>query len=310
MKVNYFGYQVTDANQKTSHVFDMRAFFKSFCAYPNNKYKSSFLRNQENIYLLHQGGDLFLFLTTRTTDIIQKINKNNLNVEDINALLRSDENIGFASYVMIKDGYLGFGSTVMAPRSTAFGDFVNNIFDTLGLSHAGYQFRMEAFLRQASKQEVLSMPFLGRTVVNVPIDKSAGKKLAGFFGGVATDLDDVASIEITIKPKPRQNIKKMSSKLLSSSLSGDADKLYVKGKEDELNGQAQDLYLIGSGALSDTVDTKKKSDVKQFMTDAIDNNKILFDKVKEFKYGQAKKLTAPSIISNYNNIAAWTNLMG
>lgn len=102
MKLSYYGYCVRrhTTNQRYRH--NLQGFFNAFCAFSDTTYKQRFHNGGEQLYLLPLRGNLYMFLMTRSQEIIKKIHRRKLTVAEIRAMLQRDESIGFASYVLVE----------------------------------------------------------------------------------------------------------------------------------------------------------------------------------------------------------------
>ncbi len=279
MKLSYYAYSVTHRPTAEHYQFDIRPFINAFCALTDVRFKSQFKYLDEQVFLLKQSPNLYLFLMTRTNEIIKKIRSSDLNVSEIYDLLQQDEKLGFASYVFIEPSFLGFASTVMAPRFQAFVGFLEDIFAAIGLNE--YQFILHPLLHQASKADVMSMDYMGRTSVQINKESSFFEDMRNIFNGTTEDFADVGSIEITIKPMPRKNIDVAVRKVLRHVPDEGLDSFVIKAKQ-TIADQLVEVYLAGNGHLSDTI--KKDSDqrINDQIREKINRNNVLLDKASEY----------------------------
>ncbi len=132
MKVNYFGYYIIKEPTGEKYLTSISGLLKSFCKYDNSELKNKFSYEDENLYLLHHVGDTFLFMQTRNNELIKKINTQNISLGEIHSLLSENEKIGFASYVLLKDDYFGYGSTLLAPKVDVFIGYINELLRRIG----------------------------------------------------------------------------------------------------------------------------------------------------------------------------------
>jgi hypothetical protein len=165
-------------------------------------------------YLLHHIGDTFLFLITRSNELIRRINTSDLSIGDIHSLLEQDEQLGFASYIMFKENYFSFGSTLLAPKIDIFCSYLNNLFSKIGIDE--WMLLPQALLYQATKDEVLNLTYIGKTTIELSKQNSFFKDLLASVSVDTTDALDLEGIEIIIKPKTRKNIKPVVTKFLNT----------------------------------------------------------------------------------------------
>lgn len=281
MKLNYYGYYVLHHTSGVSALVDLRPFVSAFCALRHREYKNSFSYNGENIYLFHSGGGpIYLLAMTRDQEIIKAINAEDVSVSEIHDRLAVNERLGFASYVYLGENYFGIASTLMAPRIKALSHLINEIFSTIGLRN--YSFNTRALLYQAERDEVFRLPVVGRTTIEVENGAGGFAQFFDVFGGNGDHLSDVSSFEITIKPRPRQDIKEAISRFSQHFPNESLRKFVVKAKAD-LDDQLTDLYIVGRGAISDLIDKGSEVEVRERILEAVDNNDVLKEKVIEFQ---------------------------
>jgi hypothetical protein len=303
MKLSYYGYAFNEVKTGNKKRMSAKGFVKAFCQYSNPGYKNQFTHNGENVFLLPVIGDLYLFIQTRSNEIIKKVNSKDTSVSEIYDLLERGEMIGFASYVYLMDSYLGFASTVMAPRLPSFGVFINDILRSIGIDT--YQFTLLPFLSQATRAEAMSMPFMGKSTVQVNNQNGIFDHVMNMLGGEATEFDDVDSFEIIIKPKPRKNIEKAVKKLIAAVPDDGIDKMIIKAKDDQ-HSALIDLYLMGNGLLSDSIVTKNENEIAQKIKGKVNDNEALKKKVSDHEQDEAIPHVSIEAISKFADAGAWS----
>lgn len=306
MKVNYFGYCMKNhvTNQKV--LFDLRDFLKAYCRYAGAEFKNNFFHNDEHVYLIHHFNDTFLFLITRSNELIRKVNTNNISVGEINSLLAQDEQLGFASYLHIKADHFGFASTLLAPKVDVFTIYVNNIFESLGIPD--WKFLPQALLYQATKEEALALPHIGKTTIELSKENSFVQDLLATVSANTTDITELGSIEIIIKPKTRKNIKTTVSKFLSKIPDKGVEKIIMKARSEGAS-QMTDLYLVGRGAISDSVDKSKETRIPNLLEDKITNNSFLQGKIVEYRADETFEENTLDVIVQFTYATAWSDLL-
>lgn len=302
MKLSYYGYSIKHRGSDTQHLFDIRPFLNAFCRLPSVGFKSRFTHRGEQVFLLRQSQNLYLFLMTRTNEIIKKINSTNLTVSEIYDVLQQDERLGFASYVFIKDSYLGFASTVMAPKFGSFGEFVDDVFNAVGLG--GYEFVLHPLLQQSTRGEAMSMGIMGRTRVQVNKENSVFDDIRNSFGATPEDFVDVDSMEIIIKPRSRANISSAIAKVITNLPNEGVDRFVVRAKE-EAGDQLLDVYLEGKGRVSDTIKRENEQSLHAQIRDKIERNELLAEKVDEHKDSLAFLMEEPEEFVALHDEGAW-----
>lgn len=304
MKLSYYGYCFTEVKSGKKKIMSAHNFFRAFCAYSNPIFKNKFTHNGEQVFFLNSVGNLYLFLQTRSDELIKKINLNNISVGEIYDLLDTGELIGFASYIYLKESYLGFASTIMAPRVGSFVCFVNNLLNSIGVT--GYQFTLIPLLHQVSRADAIAMPFIGKSTIQINSSNSMFDDIRNFAGGTAEEFKDVDSFELVLKPKRKQDISKAVKKVISAVPDAGLEKMIVRAK-DELHGSLVDLYLAGKGIVADNIDTKDESVVAQKIDEKIKINPVLQEKVAA--YEQDDSFTKKDIdgIAKFSDVGAWAH---
>lgn len=303
MKFGYYGYRLREVGSGHEFLVDARNFFRAFCQFNSPEYKNKFTRDGENLYLINISGDLHLFIQSKNLEIIKKINSNSTTVAEISDLLEQGEMIGFAAYVYISRHFLGFASTVMAPRAKAFGEFVNSVIASTG--NTNYQFILNPFFSEATRAEVLNLPFVGKSVIQVSRENSFFGHLRDMVGGSGTEFDDVDSFELAIKPKPRKNISTPVQRVVGAVSEDGLDKLIISAKND-LHDRLTDYYVAGKGMICDHVDPVDQAVLAQRIREKIDENGALADKVTEHEQNEAFSSNTIEFISQFGVVARWT----
>jgi hypothetical protein len=303
MKLSYYGYVFTEIKTGNKSRMSLKDFNKAFCQYDNPLYKNQFTHNGENVFLLSGVGNLYLFIQTRSNEVIKKINSADTTIGEIYDLLKTGEMIGFASYVYMMDSYLGFASTTMAPRIASFATFINDVLQSIGINT--HQFTLIPFLHQATKAEAMAMPFIGKSIIQINKSNTLFEHLGGLLGGTATEFEDVDSFEIIIKPKPRKNIEKAVKSMLSTVNDQGIDKMIIKAK-DEDHAALIDLYLAGNGLLADNINTRDERVIAQIIKGKIGENEMLKQKVTEHEQDEAIPQVSIDAISKFSNVDTWS----
>lgn len=303
MRLNYFGYYLENSNTNRKHLFDLREFASTFSNLDSIAFKNSFSYNDEHIYLFPASTNIYLFVMTRSNEIIKRINTNDLNVNEIYDLLAQGEQLGFASYVYFQPNFLGFASTFLAPKITALIHFIDEIFSKIGLGN--YKFVLQALLHQASLQEVLNIPFIGKTIIEVGRENSFAEDIRNFVGATVEEVGDIESFELIIKPRRRKNIEPLVKKFIKSIPEEGLGKLIIKAK-DELQDNLTDLYLVGKGAISDSINTREENAIYQHIVTKTKNNMFLEQKIEEFTNDEKFTEAELENIRRFNDVAPWT----
>jgi len=308
MKLNYYGYSIRRLSDNSHYRMDCRQFIKAFVDYDNSQFKSKFTYSGEHIYLIPATLNLYLLIITRSDEIIKRVKADNteITVNELYNLLQRNETIGFASYVYVEKYYFAFASKVLSPKTTAFGSLINGIFDSLNIMN--YRFEVTPFLQHATRAEVMSMPFKGRTTMQFNSQSGFFSGLSNFFGGNATDYEDVESIEVIIRPKDRKNIDLAISKAMSNVPDAGLNKMIVKAKED-IHDKLMDLYIISEGSISDIIETNDERQIFNEISTKTRANITLQEKVNEYEHNTAFTNAQIESISHFDSINNWSGII-
>lgn len=305
MKLSYYGYSFTEfSKSKKPSAIDLIKICKNFFNYFSPAIKNSLKNNGENQYLIDQGGNLFLFIQTRSQELIKKINSKNISVSEIYESLEDDENIGFASYVYIDNLYLSFGSTLMAPRINSFVDFINSILDLHQISN--YRFSITPFLSQTTPSEIKKAHHIGKTTLRISKDNSLSNEIKEFFGGEASYYEDIDSFEIIIRPKLKKDISKAVTQILDKTSEENGIEKFIIAAKLEEDERLTDYYLSGRGIVSDYIDVKKENNIEATIKSKVDKNNELLESIKRYELTLSKVQIAA--ITDLHRESTWVDL--
>jgi hypothetical protein len=164
----------------------------------------------ENLYLLPVVNSFYLFVQTKDREIIKRIEKKDDEIKayEIQSLLSKDESLGFASYVYFHPTLrvFGFASRVLSPKFTAFQMYINNLLVMLRIQDIS--FVVHPLKTEITKNQAMTLPFIGTTRFLVRKDSSLGESFKEFFLGSTNpnDLEVIESFEIIIKPASRKSL--------------------------------------------------------------------------------------------------------
>lgn len=304
MNLSYYGYSVERHTDEELFLFDIRPFIKVFVGLNNFRYKNRFLHNEENLYLLNIKNNLYIFIITRSNEVIKKIKSTDHSISEITSLLKTDEQLGFASYVYIEKSFIGFAATLMAPRATVFANFVNEIFHSINIHD--HKFTLHPFMAETTFADAMTMPFIGKSLVRVTKENKLYDDIRNFFSGTTTEFQDVDSFELTIKPKLRKNIQPAVKKIMQKIPTDGLNKFICSAKE-EASGHLTDLYLVGNGMLIDPIEKSSDQEMYSSIVDKISSNDLLTEKIREHEEDEKFAKTEPSPFSVLRNPDAWSD---
>lgn len=303
MKLNYYGYLVERHSDEEQFVFDINPLLSAFYELEDHKFKSQFHYGGESLYLIRIRPNVYLYLMSKSQEIIKKIKETDLTVTGLLDLLEEHEKLGFASYLIVGDGYLGFASTILAPRAVSFGKFINDLFESVGLSN--YSFIMQPLLYEATAADVVKMPIHGKAIIEINNGNSLFRELRELVGADVQDFMNVGSIEIAFKPRSRKSIDPAVRKVIANLPQDGLESFMVRAKENVAD-QLSDIFITGKGAISDMVRKGSDQEISEGIRLAVQNNQLLLEKVSEHVNDANKQKTTPQDIGVYFNVAAWT----
>lgn len=246
-----------------------------------------------------------MLLMTRDGEKFRSINTANLSVQEIKNLLGNNEKIGFASYIWIKPHYFGFACSSLSPKFDAFADLINEILNRT--DNGNLNFCVTPLVRQATKDEAVSMEYIGRTTIEVTRENSLAGHFLGFLG-VGSDCDELDGLEITIKPKHSRNIKPVVEALVSHISDEGLKKLIIKAKNDASSAML-DLYVAGRGVISDMIDVKDDALIAATIEERAAKNANLQEQIREYiSNGQTDKADFSRIL-RYCDESSWASFV-
>lgn len=303
MKLNYFGYLVERHSDGEQFVFDLQPFISAFHDLNNNAFKSQFHYGGENLYLIRLNSNIYLYLMSKSQEIVKKIKETDLTVTGVLDLLEEHEKLGFASFLYVGDGYLGFASTILAPKSVSFTVLMNDIFEAIGLSD--YKFIMRPLFHQATTNEVVKMPIHGRAEIQIARQHKWFDELAEFFGADPVDFMNVGSIEVVFKPESRKSIDPAVKKVLANMPSDGVESFMVRAKQNAAD-QLSDIYITGKGNICDVIKRGADHEISRDIREAVQKNQLLKAKVSEHKNDANTQKVTPQAFAPFGHVTAWT----
>lgn len=307
MKLKYYGYFFHEVATERRILHSIKPLLTAFCAYENAPFKNSFLHADEKLSLIDLSNDTFLFLKGKDTEIVKAVNWSDISVEELSRRLQANEGIAFASHIVIKDSYLAFAATTLAPTISAFSSFMNELLTRLG--HRDHQFRLNAFTEQLSRNDALKMEFIGTTSIQVNAASSLFHHLAGVLGVADPDgLHDLGSFELVLKPKRRQNIKELSRHLVELETDG-IERLTIRARK-EMEDRLTDFRLEGIGIFQDLVEPAERQSIQDAILDLIRNNDDLAERVRDYEQDEDYTREDIDALSKFNSTGSWSALLG
>lgn len=301
MKLTYYSYHLK--NQDNLYLISILDLLVAFDKYAPIKLKNSFFNHSgENIFLIKKTNNIFLIIVTKNNEIIKRINSKNLTVQDIKESLSDGESVGFVSYIFIDKDHYAIASTVQGPKNSSFVFFVEQLFKYLGFN---YEFKSSPFPVNVSKDDVMTLPFVGRTTFEITPDNKAMSQISHFFGGILPD--EIDSVEVTFKPRRGSDIKEYIP-ALNNALGDSGIVKYMLRAKENIDESLSDFYIAGNGFVSDYIDDDEKSIIVQISEKKLSNETL---KIKLSELRSDGRYIHASLESNinYNNADTWVGLL-
>lgn len=303
MRLCYFGYYLEHNITCERRLVDLTDFLTSFAEFEDPDFKRNFIYNQEHIYLHKLRGSVCLLVMTRDSDQFKRINTTNLDIGEIHKILGQDEKIGFASYLVIRPHFFGFASSSLSPKFDSFCSMVNQLLHYT--NNGSWRFCIKPLIQQATKDEAVSMQFIGKTTIEVDRGNSLFRQFFSFLG--CDETADLEALEITLKPRKNHNIKNIVKQVVNCADDEGIQKLTMKAR-DEINSTLIDLYVVGRGALSDSLGNYEESVIPSIIETKIRENTKLTEQLAEFTDGFDKKTDTPDSIHLCLDVDTWSSV--
>lgn len=301
MRLNYLSYQFRNKNDKSLYRHDLSPALKAFCSIPDPVFRNGFKHDEDRVFLLHQTENLFLFIQTKNTNVIEHIDTHKHELKDIEKLLDENDALGIAAYVYIKESFIAYCSPSLAPRFPVFFRFVNEILDRLNIKDC--EVVSQPILMQSSLADVRKAAHIGRSTVTMTASRSMLQDLAGVFGGEVDDYYDLDFIEITFRPKKGKSAKAAISRALSRK---EVQKASLRGKLD-YEDLMMDLYVDSSGPVTDSIELSNKKSAYDKIVAKISGNAVLQEKLTGLADNEDITPLNDLRIDSLSNVAAWSD---
>lgn len=301
MRLNYLTYRIKDIQNDSMHWLNLAPMLKAFCSIPDPKFRNSFMNGPDRVLLLHQTDQLFLFIQTNNSKIIEQIDTEKHELKDLEALLGENDALGIAAYVYVSEHHIAYCAPSLAPRYPAFFRFVNELFERLKLD--GYTLTFEPLLTQSSLTEVTTAAHIARSTVVMEADASFLKDLLGVGGKDVSDFTALEGVEITFRPKPGQSIKEIVTAALSR---GGVRKANLRGKLEDAD-RMLDLYIESSGSISDQVNIEDKKRIYDKIVAKISGNAVLQNKLKGLATNETVTPLDDASVHSLSDVDAWAD---
>ncbi len=280
MQLSYHTYLLSDRRTNERFRVDLRPFLSGYVAWKNSNFKNGFTHGGESVFLLPLLGSTYMFVQAKDNEIIKKIERSTISVSEIRDALGDDGSIGFASFICVKEDHLSIGSTVLAPRIRAFGNYINALFEKLGID---LTFETQAITHTLPTSEVVQLSQVGAFRMTVQPGNRLWDTIVGSLGGSDRSRFDVGSIDVTIKPsKPRGDNRQPLLSAIENVGEDGLSSFDVRAKI-EVADKMADFFIVGAGGIRDPIDTSDERSIPDQIISATETNTVLRDRLHEFR---------------------------
>lgn len=303
MRLTYYGYVIAENSEERLYRTDLSELLECFCSVKDTDFRNSFDHLDGKAFLIDKSNGFFLYVVTKRNEIIKKLNNKSFDVSEIEALLSEDESIGFASYVYFGHYYFAFASSQMAPRHQSFAKFIENILHKIGLKR--YNVCIFPFMGTPQPERALRASFLGRTNIKIPREHGFFQETLNILTASTDEFASVESIEIIIRPKSRENIKRPIQQIINNPRSKGLDSFKALAKLESLEDNMVELYLEGKGQISDIIAKGNDLEVKIQIQKAIAGNQLLAQEIQNHETNERFTSETPNDLALYNDLDQW-----
>lgn len=304
MKITYYVYFFE--NDETRIKCDISPLLQGFSLVSNNKFKKSFYSKstQEYYFIFHIIGNIYLFIMTKSKEIIKTIDSEKVDYADVYEKLQTNQMLGFASYIYVSNACIGVATTVLGPKDRQLAEFVNLLIGKIG--KADYLFKMMPLPSKANRSDVMKMSVVGRTVVSVSPENNLAKQFLEFIG--KRDYSNLDAFEIIIKPKRGHEINDLINGV-DEKLGEDGINRYVIRARDGLATALTDYYVIGTGYVSDSITKGVDDKIFNQIEKKVKANERLAECLTEFEANDAYSTEQIDFLVDCGKRSFWDNIV-
>lgn len=240
MKLNFYAVYLQDSKSQSKVSLDLFSAFRTQVIDAKNHAQQV---DDYFVFAHHISDATFLLTKTFDSELVKKINRKTLSVDELRNALSSDESLGFPSFLQVRNNVIGFANTLYGPRTRDLASYIN------GKCYipSGYKLVIEPLMRDITKDDALDMQFIGRTTVRVETDSKLFSPLLRALGAETIDEELLEGLEITVKPKRLKNIKSLATEIIKN-VDEQHESILLKGKE-EAADLLTDFYLSSKGQI-------------------------------------------------------------
>lgn len=186
------------------------------------------------------------------------------------------------------------------PKNKYWTDFVNHLLQELDLD--GYFFNSAPFPTSTTRDSTQELAFKGSTSFAV-------SKCNPVFGKLKELLaigDDVNQLEITVKPKQQLTT---SADAIATNLSDAGLEKYVMRGKMEAEDALTDLYIVGTGHVSDSLKEKSEISICQEIKNKVGANRTLQSLVEVYSNDGNYSQQDIELLTNLRDNTAWRDIL-
>ncbi len=214
--------------------------------------------------------------------------------------------MGFASYIYMNDKFpiFAFGSRVLSPTPTAFVFYIEQVLKRMKIRDLS--FKLIPVKTQISKAEAAKLDFIGRTSFQVAYGPFVKNLLNAFNGeSKAIDFEDIAGLEVIIKPKRGKSINKTILKSIDRIPDNELEKVTLRARA-HLEDQLTNFYYSKDGLLSEGCDAESDMSIAEHMQVSLETNSVIQERIRDYMGLNYEQLENHSLLE-FDSLDHWNN---
>lgn len=285
MHAFYYGYgfrRFRAPREEPLHLTDLRPML-GWLADHGSHLQGKFKHNGHPLFFERVSANVFMLLAAKDEDIVRAVREGGAGSRSIQDMLDEGERVGFAAYVYLEDSLVAVASTAYAPRCGALVTLVDALIATrFGADIVRSAF--EPMTNSFNPSYATTLATVKTARLAFPGKSSTAERMLNhaFFGDVQTNLDEVESVEVTIRSKRKQSILPMIGRIATSATVVADASLFEVLAQRNIADAAEDMFLIGEGAIVDLFDPRR-DDMAVSLKSAAERNSTLRVKLNEFR---------------------------
>lgn len=308
MRINYYMYNFHNVNTADVYDFNISKIIENSTnkiAYP---YVTDITYNDEKLYLIKLKKDFYLFVQTKNQEIVKAVEEKRsvFSATDLTNKLAANESMGFASYIYMNDKFpiFAFGSRVLSPTPTAFVFYIEQLLKRMKIRDLS--FKLIPVKTQISRAEAAKLDFIGRTSFQVAYGPFVKNLLNAFNGeSKVIDFEDIAGLEVIIKPKRGKSINKTILKSIDRVPDNELEKVTLRARA-HLEDQLTNFYYSKDGLLSEGCDAESYMSIAEHMQVSLDTNSVIQERIRDYRGLNYEQLENHSLLE-FDSLDHWNS---